>query len=97
MGIVWIFRGRLLLQRTLASIEEILYCGLSGCRVGHIQPLADSILVPHIVVVVEQIGGAGQARYDLDLLFPDTEGQPQAVSGNLDVSPEISIANVDDV
>src|SRR6266481_2151317 len=82
--IVWIFRCGSLLQRTFALVEKILHCGLPGCWVGYVQPLADLVLVPDIVVVVEHVGGAVQSNHDLDLMLWDSEAEPQTIERILD-------------
>src|SRR4029077_4913548 len=92
--VVWIFRCGSLLQRTFALVEKILHRGLPGCWAGYVQPLADLVLVPDIVVVVEHVRVAMQCRYDLDLVLRDSETELQTIESIFDAVQGRPIGNL---
>jgi len=97
IGVVGIFGSRFRLQPALTSIEGVLHRGLSDCRVGYVQPLADFVLVPDIVVVVQQVGGAVKRSHDLDLILRNSETESQAIQGILDATQGRPIVDANDV
>src|ERR1700743_2385762 len=59
----------------LAGIIRISYGRLTGLRIVNLQPGANPVLVPDIIVVAEKIGLSMHAADDLDLIY----SHPKAV------------------
>jgi len=95
--IIRILDGRLLLQAAFAFVEEVFHRGRPSRRVGHLQPLADLVLLPDVVVVIEQVRRPVQPSRNLDLLFRNAETEPQGIERILDVAQEFPVTNLHDV
>ncbi|ACO31999.1 hypothetical protein ACP_2405 [Acidobacterium capsulatum ATCC 51196] len=85
------------LETVLAGIEDVAFGRLAGFRVGDLEPFADLVLLPDVVIHVEHVGRPVQGGGDLDLVCWNAKAEVQAIERVLDVVEEAASADGDDV
>src|ERR1700739_1582616 len=83
--------------RELAQIIWISHGRLAGARIIDLEPRADPVFFPDIIVVGEEVGWSMQAANDLDLIYRHSKPIVKTVQGILDLGKGGSIFNPRDV
>src|ERR1700739_969594 len=81
----------------LAAVEDVGYRGLFRRWLDYTEPFTDSVLIPYIIVVVEQVGGSMQRAYDFDLVHRNAKSKMQTIERVLYIVQEFPIGNGNDV
>src|ERR1700751_6369717 len=75
-------RARCNMSGVICELAEIIWIShgrLTGARIIDLQPCADPVFLPNIIIVGEEISGPMQAADDLDLIYRHTKSIVKAI------------------